>query len=87
MVVVGGAEAYLIKEKLATEQVPGTLHLTFILHLVILSPARCIPDFWDTRRCTEDSFKLLKDAGVQVGFGTYDVDNVRNLVREFSSRC
>lgn len=69
MILVGGAEAYLVKEKLASEQVP-----------VILAPARCIPDSWDTRRCREDSYKILSDAGIQVGLGTYDVDNVRNLV-------
>ncbi|GAB5588818.1 hypothetical protein Unana1_03718 [Umbelopsis nana] len=77
-VILGGAEAWLVAEHLATEQIP-----------VILAPPRCRPVFWGMRHCL--SGKPMQDAtgldvlvskGVLVGVASLDADDgyVRNLI-------
>jgi imidazolonepropionase-like amidohydrolase len=68
--IVGGAEAHLAADRLAAANVS-----------VILSPARCSPGKWTSRRCAEDGLERLLTAGVRVGLavGSGNSDRVRNL--------
>jgi len=69
MIIVGGAEAWVVADRLAEAHVP-----------VILAPARCIS--WDTfeqRRCKENGLRELGQRNVKVGIATADPDNARNL--------
>mmetsp|Transcript_34947 Transcript_34947/g.87948 ORF Transcript_34947/g.87948 Transcript_34947/m.87948 type:complete len:516 (+) Transcript_34947:1-1548(+) len=68
VVIVGGAEAHVVRARLAREKVD-----------VVLSPPRCLPNTFPTRRCRADGARRLVDAGVRVGLAYGDVDNVRNL--------
>ncbi|KAJ2964035.1 hypothetical protein NQZ79_g901 [Umbelopsis isabellina] len=77
-VILGGAEAWLVAEHLAAENIP-----------VILAPPRCRPLTWGMRHCL--SGKPMQDAtgldvlvakGVLVGVASLDADDgyVRNLI-------
>jgi hypothetical protein len=77
-IILGGAEAWLVADHLAAEQIP-----------VILAPPRCRPAFWGQRHCL--SGKPMQDAtgldvlvakGVLVGVASLDADDgyVRNLI-------
>jgi imidazolonepropionase-like amidohydrolase len=65
----GAAEAYLIKDLLASRKVP-----------VILAPVRCVPKyFWSLARCKPYSHGTLLLAGVELAVAYDDSDNIRNL--------
>jgi len=76
LVIVGGAEAHLIADDLADENVS-----------VILGPAKCIPIEWETRRCLpgpplahHTGLDILYKAGVNVGITSKDSSWTRNLI-------
>lgn len=68
LVVVGGAEAWLVADKLAEARVP-----------VIVSPVRATPDSFETARARDDNATLLHRAGVVVGIATGSTHGARNL--------
>lgn len=49
VIFVGGAESHVIADRLAAEKAS-----------VILSPPRCVPKNWETRRCDRDNGNRVK---------------------------
>lgn len=79
-VIVGGSEAHLVAEHLNRLDVP-----------VVLIPARCYPNTWQSRYCLSGppvtpvtGLDVLLKHGVRVGLGSTDEDNgdARNLIWE-----
>lgn len=73
LIILGGAEAYLLADRLAAANVS-----------VILSPARTPPSDWETWAGVTNSASILAKAGVTVALGIEDVGDVRNLIWEAS---
>ena len=67
-VIVGGAEAWLVKDELAEREVP-----------VIVDPLTNLPSRFESLGAREDNAALLAEAGVDVVLSTFDSHNVRNL--------
>ena len=68
LVIIGGIEAYLLANELASANVP-----------VILAPWRCQPESWEIRNCLpgppiseKTSFQILLEAGVDVALAAWD---------------
>jgi imidazolonepropionase-like amidohydrolase len=68
LVIVGGAEAWCVKELLAARRVP-----------VVLDGLRFGPSDFDSLRARPDAAKLLIEAGVPVMFSTFDGHMARKL--------
>jgi nitrate reductase NapAB chaperone NapD len=77
-VILGGAEAWLVADHLASEQIP-----------VIMAPPRCRPAVWGMRHCLSGKpmqdgtgLDVLVAKGVLVGLASLDADDgyVRNLI-------
>ncbi|MGM0556391.1 MAG: amidohydrolase family protein [Myxococcota bacterium] len=67
-VIVGGAEAWMVRDLLAERNVP-----------VIVDPTANLPSRFESLGAREDNAALLADAGVTVVLSTFDSHNVRNL--------
>jgi len=67
LIIVGGAEAHVIANKLANPSVS------------VILKSRVPPDDFDTQRSSDSAIKTLVTAGVKVGLAVDDTDNVRNL--------
>jgi imidazolonepropionase-like amidohydrolase len=67
-VILGGAEAWLVRDMLAEKNVP-----------VIVDPLMNLPERFESLGAREDNAALLADAGVTVVLSTFDSHNVRNL--------
>lgn len=68
LVISGGAEAWMVADLLAAENIP-----------VIVDPMENLPFSFGRLGARADNAKLLHDAGVKVLISTYDAHNVRNL--------
>lgn len=68
LIIAGGAEAYLLADRLAAAKVP-----------VLLGPVRMSPDSFATARATPEAAAILFRAGVLVGLATAETHNARNL--------
>ncbi|KAJ3036750.1 hypothetical protein HDV00_002412 [Rhizophlyctis rosea] len=73
LTILGGVEAWVVAPQLAKASIP-----------VILSPARCVPGTWETRRCrvqwsTPSSVRILREAGVKVGLSVSEIGYARGL--------
>jgi imidazolonepropionase-like amidohydrolase len=68
LVVVGGAEAWMVKDVLAAEKVP-----------VVVEPLSNLPGSFERLGARSDNAALLHEAGVPVIVSTTDTHNVRNL--------
>ena len=63
----------------AAESAPLAVDLALACISVILHPVDCLPTTWESRRCTDDTVKILTDNGVRVAVGTSDPDLSRQL--------
>lgn len=68
LIVVGGAEAWRVADRLAASNTP-----------VILSPLANLPGSFDSLSATMHSAKVLHDSGVRIAFGDGDSHNARNI--------
>jgi imidazolonepropionase-like amidohydrolase len=67
-VIVGGDEAWMVRDLLADNDVP-----------VIVDPMANLPSRFESLGARQDNAALLADAGVDVVLSTFDSHNVRNL--------
>lgn len=68
VVILGGAEAWMVADELATAGVP-----------VILDPMRNLPNRFEALGATLENAGRLDAAGVSIGFATSNSHNARNL--------
>ncbi len=68
LIVLGGAEAWLVAAELAAARVP-----------VVLSPGRAKPYRFETARARDDAALILQRAGVQVAIASGRTHELRNL--------
>lgn len=68
LIVVGGAEAWRVADRLAASNTP-----------VILSPLSNLPGSFDSLSATLKSARVLHESGVRIAFGDGDSHNVRNI--------
>lgn len=68
LVILGGAEAWLVKSKLAKAKVP-----------VILNPIENLPSSFESRNIRGDNAALLSEAGVRVLISSQSTHNVSSL--------
>ncbi|MDH3589031.1 MAG: amidohydrolase family protein [Gammaproteobacteria bacterium] len=68
IIVNGGAEAWMVAERLEAAHVP-----------VILDPTRNLPEAFESLNATLESAARLHEAGVKIAFSTSDSHNSRNL--------
>ncbi|KAJ3038171.1 hypothetical protein HK097_003244, partial [Rhizophlyctis rosea] len=71
--ILGGTESWVVASHIANASIP-----------VILSPSRCTPSTWETRRCrvpgtSPSTIRILRDAGVKVALAIDEVGYARNL--------
>ena len=71
LVIVGGVEAWVVQHHLMDKGIS-----------VLLKPARCAPDQWETRRCNVRSPELLASSGIPVALGISDMSFIRNFMFE-----
>ena len=70
LVIVGGAEAWQVADRLASSNTP-----------VIVSPLANLPGSFDTLSATMQNARLLHDSGVRVVLSDGDTHNARNLTQ------
>lgn len=68
LIVVGGAEAWRVADRLAASNTP-----------VVLSPLSNLPGSFDSLSATLKNAKLLHESGVRIVFADGDSHNVRNI--------